>query len=301
MRQQKRLSLQFIDILNTNGFKCVYHNVRSLNKKLSHILSDQWYYQFDLLLFSETHTLVTDRIVIENYDHIFRSDKYLNKHTQKGVICFLRKNMKHQIIKHCWLNDRDKNYYVDLIHLNINDINIVTGYKSPDTNNAVFFNQLFKIIDNIESNEKNFNTILIGDFNFDLYTENSSFEKLLNKNNFKRALLSELPTTNFSTQIDIIFVNENMNNYVTGIYESFFSDHKPIFIGLEESNTLYNENLEIKNESENVISLYSPTKINTEHLLNQKSNKNEICNTDSRNDWKLIETNLKNLNKTFWD
>lgn len=48
---------------------------------------------------------------------------------------------------------------------------------------------------------------------------------------FSKTLMNETSTTNFGSQIDTIFI-KNIKNQHSGIYETYFSDHKPIFIGI---------------------------------------------------------------------
>lgn len=72
----------------------------------------------------------------------------------------------------------------------------------------------------------------MGDFNIDTIKNDSKLEKfLLDEFNFTKSLANESSTTNFNTQIDTIFT-KNINKYHSGIYDTYFSDHKPIFIGI---------------------------------------------------------------------
>ena len=60
LRKNKYLKLSYIDNVDSTKFKILYHNVRSLHKNISHILTDKWYHQFELLIFSETQTISSD-------------------------------------------------------------------------------------------------------------------------------------------------------------------------------------------------------------------------------------------------
>ena len=110
------------------------------------------------------------------------------------------------------------------------EIYILTGYKSHSTSNSIFNDFLLKC--NIQLLSKS-DFILIGDFNHNTYDENSSFEKYMNQINLSRGLPIEISTTDFNTQIDVIFLSKSIRMYNSGVYETFFSDHKPIFIGIK--------------------------------------------------------------------
>ena len=88
LRKNKYLKLSYIDNVDSTKFKILYHNVRSLHKNISHILTDKWYHQFELLIFSETQTISSDEFTIKDYELIFRSDNNLIERKQKGIMCF---------------------------------------------------------------------------------------------------------------------------------------------------------------------------------------------------------------------
>ena len=136
-----------------------------------------------------------------------------------------------------------------MVLINIEDTYILTGYKSPSVDNKTFISYFEKFKIN-KYNQNNF--IFIGDFNYDIYLENTSIEKYLNNQNLKRSIPSKISTTNFNTQIDIIFVNKIKTNFTAGVYETFFSDHKPIFIGINTIDTLSNANNNINNADDDI-------------------------------------------------
>lgn len=89
---------------------------------------------------------------------------------------------------------------------------------------------LKKMLCNINIDEK---IILIGDFNFDVYNGNNThISKFLKGFNLTTKLDPVISTTNHNTQIDIIFSNMDI---VTGVYNTYFSDQKPIYAVLNEN------------------------------------------------------------------
>lgn len=87
-------------------------------------------------------------------------------------------------------------------------------------------------------------SVFLGDFNIDTFNIDSPLEKSLKKIYFTRSLAAGLSTTNNDTQIDIIFTR-NIHHWQSGVYETYFSDHKPIYIGIN--------NVKFEKITENVI------------------------------------------------
>jgi hypothetical protein len=72
---------------------------------------------------------------------------------------------------------------------------------------------------------------------------NQSFLKklMISRSNLKSLLPSETVTTNLRTQIDVIF--SNMQFVRSGVYETYFSYHKPIFSKIYDSDEPIHEGL----------------------------------------------------------
>ncbi|XP_071581581.1 uncharacterized protein [Temnothorax nylanderi] len=247
LKQEKILELAYSKVIKGNIIKIIYQNVRSLNKNITNINCDKWYKQADLLIFSETQTIAKDNFTLEGFNIIFRSDNY-DKRSTRGIICFIRKELNGNINGHIQKDEtiNGQHRHIDLILLTVNKVQVITGYKSPSVTNTAFTYELSNILRKSLGNEK----IVIGDFNYDSYNDGGFLEKHLEKLNFKRALSTHVSTTNFNTQSDVIFISDRIFNYTAGVYETFFSDHKPIFIGLNEQSeipiasvkTLFEEN-----------------------------------------------------------
>ena len=79
-----------------------------------------------------------------------------------------------------------------------------------------------------------FPAIIIGDFNVNLL-ENSSEKQCLVKYLCEQQHYVQLinqETTDYKTQIDHIYTNIPDRIHTSGVLESYFSDHKPIFVSL---------------------------------------------------------------------
>ena len=132
---------------------------------------------------------------------------------------------------------------MESLFLTINDnkktINIGTVYRSPNGDNEKFFEE-FQML--IEQFPKNTTSIIMGDFNFDLFKRLESAIE-----NFEDIFLSQglFPLISLATHkvsdksascIDNIFTNCIENIYLTGVISDMGSHHSPIF-------SLFNLNL----------------------------------------------------------
>ena len=81
-------------------------------------------------------------------------------------------------------------------------------------------------------NDPNTPVIILGDFNVNLF-ENASDKNTLSKYLIEEKqyvqLISQV-TTDYKTQIDHIYTNIPERVKSSGVLESYFSDHKPIFV-----------------------------------------------------------------------
>ena len=122
--------------------------------------------------------------------------------------------------------------------------------------------------------------VVIGDFNINLNDVERSlqFKTLMSKYKLRSLLLEGTSTTDFETQIDVIFTNTE--NCSSGTYETYFSDHKPIFIQI----------------CENPISLNNESSFQRVNETNQVTSEFLLKSFDSLSisgDRNLIDINLK--------
>ena len=76
--------------------------------------------------------------------------------------------------------------------------------------------------------------IILSDFNVNLF-ENASDKNTLSKyliEEKQHVQLTTQVTTDYKTQIDHIYTNISERVKCSGVLESYFSDHKPIFVSL---------------------------------------------------------------------
>ena len=132
-------------------------------------------------------------------------------------------------------------------------LHIVGIYRSKSKVKTSKFIDALRNLHSNFINDSNVPVILLGDFNIN-FIENTSEKKTLS-----RYLIEEKQyvqcidevTTDYKTQIDHIYTNipEKVNN--SGVLETYFSDHKPIFI----SHSVKKETFEIRSYRVHKISL----------------------------------------------
>ncbi|CAC5411689.1 unnamed protein product [Mytilus coruscus] len=75
--------------------------------------------------------------------------------------------------------------------------------------------------------------IIMGDFNFDLNTGNTSFFKFM-RDTFCCSQIVSKPTTSYGTVLDLIFLNfDSRVNFETDVLDSYWSDHNVIYVAIE--------------------------------------------------------------------
>lgn len=104
-----------------------------------------------------------------------------------------------------------------------------------------FLREMFKVIvdDRNKTNKQKIvaETIVLGDFNINTIHADSQFEHFMKNYKFNRGLPVNIPSSAYhnTSQIDTIFVRGiGDNNILSGIYDTYFSDHKSIFIGIRQ-------------------------------------------------------------------
>jgi len=271
-----RLQLCYDDLKKTTGLKVIYHNVQAMNTSYKQILCDSWYTRADVMIFVETQTIPTDDYQFPGYNMIFRTDENAINRKQRGIMIYSKPQIKIEILDHI-LRELGTSH-IDLIHIKLSEYNLVTGYKSPKTNKGIFMDNLKKaanITDQIDA--------VIGDFNFDAYQKNSCIETEMRAQfKLEQVLPYGVSTTNMNTQIDVIFASKKQYCHA-GIYESYFSDHKVLYLVLNNTNNIVVEN-PTKNDLENPTNIIELQVSTTELEIDipmDKSNSSYVSTTES--------------------
>ena len=104
-------------------------------------------------------------------------------------------------------------------------IEILSIYRSPQSEIHQFTSDISKVLSNFPGI-----SIIVGDFNVNLLREpdNSTLMRFMYTQCY-HSMLNNTITTDYLSQLDFVFAKLEWKLY-TNAYESYFSDHKPIFI-----------------------------------------------------------------------
>ena len=114
---------------------------------------------------------------------------------------------------------------------NYEHINIIAVYRSPQVPLGQLCSALQQIVDQTSNNN-----IFIGDFNVNwlVEVERQSLYNVMVRDNGYRQLIDN-PTTDNNTLIDHIYTNIVNMETVSGNLETYFSDHKAIWIAYKRT------------------------------------------------------------------
>ncbi|XP_062705356.1 uncharacterized protein LOC134287489 [Aedes albopictus] len=270
LRKERSLSLVYNNLVNVSGLKVVYLNIRSLRANKKHVDVDPWYFRCDILIFSETCLYANEQIEFPGFNLVYRSDTisypdYVKKNIAKGIICFVRSSLKANVVDYCteFKADQKGHYHshIDLVKFVVNEIQIISGYKSPKVSVCDFKDTMLRF-----QLEESCPTIVIGDFNFNLNdTRNAQiheFSSFMINHSYVSKLSPTEATTILGSRLDIVYAN--FENITAGVYECYFSDHKPIYCiicskqsCLYDVNKIGNDNIQLFGKSSDLVSIDS--------------------------------------------
>lgn len=227
LKTKKSLKICFNTLQLKTGTVVAYHNVRSFLKYNPQIQNDAWYSRCNILILAETQTISTDRPALQDFQLVHRFDDFRTR-GPRGILVFSKPNMALKMVKAeiSKSTDNQKSYQSTVFLFECKDFYLISGYRSPSTPAIAFEHQLTSIMSMAKSNS-NKKIISMGDFNFDSTIANNPLNRIMLKFGMQSRLKSTDVTTNYNTQIDVVYTN--FKNVTSGTYESYFSDHKPIF------------------------------------------------------------------------
>jgi exonuclease III len=228
--------------------KICFHNVANLSYHLDYIKADFGMMNADVLLFAECHSKPTQKaqMAIPGYKliHLSGSNEI---NASNGLACYMKNGRGVNFIKDNSTNGLySSSSGVELALLTVNLANrqkifVCSLYNHPKNSFQSFWDE-FKtfIIDNIphiRDKSKAPIIFVFGDFNFNLLQRKSisdeNLGKFLNKFHLKLTNIDRC-TTDRETLIDWCLTNANSNLRLKAfVYESFFSDHKPLWLYID--------------------------------------------------------------------
>jgi endonuclease/exonuclease/phosphatase (EEP) superfamily protein YafD len=222
---------------DTSGtFKILFQNVRSLHLHFPDVASDYNAKAAHINMFVETALCSNDKndlYQIPNFQ-LFRNDIMLHgTRTPYGTAVYVKQNV-HLLSEPLRCNYNDVEMTLVRINQPVQNLHVVGIYRSKSKVKISRFIDALKNLHSTFINDINTPVVIIGDFNIN-FMENASEKNTLCKYLIEEKQYVQLinqVTTDYKSQIDHIYTNipERVKN--SGVLESYFRDHKPIFVSL---------------------------------------------------------------------
>lgn len=226
-KSQISLSLESFDVLPLSVTKVVFYNVRSLHRHMVDLKKDFTLLSADILAVSETRLGEADEIDMYSLTGFttYRFDYPGTAHRPAyGLAIFVKQSI---LVRNVF---RNLIHNIQVLSLEVacahNWLSIKFLYVPPKTS----ISHLKELLRSIISNEHFSQPILIaGDFNFDSHVSKALECFMLETFNLR--YLETGITTDYNSVLDQAFTNVgNAALHSWGTLESYYSDHKPIFI-----------------------------------------------------------------------
>ena len=204
-----------------NSIKVVYHNTQSLNKNFDFVKNDRFFKRADILFLFETWSLKEDNYDMKNFNCLTRKDCNSTSRQPFGYICYVKKNIAKDInivYQNTYYNTQNNKNYFSICILKYKSNFLCALYKSPTFPVSCLKNILNDLLKTF--NNKYSKIIFFGDFNINIKTNStdsnkSSFNEYMNELNLFSNIDSNFSfSTNFDTQIDLVFSNITQNTSI---------------------------------------------------------------------------------------
>ena len=208
------------------------HNVRSLNKHWEDLIVDPVILQSQVLVFQETMTLSTDCFNIPGHTLIGRIDGNARVSGSGTHIYSRNPSLCKFLAAHSSCHNGGR---IEILMIKFYDpvimdkpVVVMSIYRSPHSSMEEFYSDLHQVMSKSDNSD---HLIVTGDCNVDLLArspERDTFMKYFSNREFKQILSGV--STNYGSQLDCVFTKHFICS--CDIYESYFSDHKPMLISL---------------------------------------------------------------------
>ncbi|XP_078383840.1 uncharacterized protein LOC144666317 [Oculina patagonica] len=240
-RLRTEATLKPLAVLQTEGSPqtktILFQNVRSLHLHLDDIQSDYNIQKADVNIFVETKLCLLDRD--DTYQMrgftLYRNDfNHSNIRTCYGTAVYIKNDLNCTQIPYRF-NFNNVEITVMILSQPLPNIHVIGLYRSKSN---VTTSQLIGALNHLHNSlltEPAIPTVILGDFNINLMqinTEQKALKKYLITDKGYTQFINQY-TTDYRTQIDHIYTNIPQCVQSAGTLESYYSDHKPIFISLK--------------------------------------------------------------------
>ena len=216
------------------SLKVIFHNVRSLPLHKYDVFHDFNVSSSDINIFVETN--LTSKHRDEDFAmtgfQLHRNDNTedLCSKAVYGTVVYTKQHITYRTEP---LGQTCDNIEITVAILDepIPNLHLISVYRSPKVSMITLLNVMQLIHNHILQGKP---AIIMGDFNVNLLEDSSQRSALLSEmNNIGYTQLIKEVTTDYGSMLDHIYTNtQNFVSHV-GVLESYFSDHKPIFLCLK--------------------------------------------------------------------
>jgi len=257
MRKECQLENKFPFLLeNTNNrfltddsIFIMFHNVRAFNTdKRVNVMNDFGFKKADIIMLVETHTNLNhvSHVALDGYElKLLTGCKGTNQ--SQGQITFSKKKHTADFSMICHNANEKAEATNCMLEMSMfqykrNDdcIYICSVYKHPILKMSEFYKEFKEFLSesihySTNNNDYNPKLFVFGDFNIDFNVEKKYLNIFLNELGL-HSTFENTSTHNSNNQIDWCFTNVNKTTindkqrFESGVYESWFSDHKPIWL-----------------------------------------------------------------------
>ena len=214
----------------------IFQNVRSLHLHIHDVRSDYNIQKADVNIFVETKLCLLDRDDVYQLRGftLYRNDFNLsNIRTCYGTAVYVKNDLNCTHLP-CRFNTNNVEITIMVLSQPIPNIHVIGVYRSKTKVPISQFLDALTHLHNSVLTDPTIPTILLGDFNVNLM-EVSAEQKALKKSLITDRGYTQLIdqyTTDYRTHLDHIYTNVPQLIQSAGTLESYYSDHKPIFISL---------------------------------------------------------------------
>ena len=214
----------------------MFQNVRSLNLHIEDVRSDYNIQKADLNIFVETKLCSLDKddkFKLTGFI-LYRNDfNHSNIRTCYGTAVYIKNDLNCTKIPYRF-NVNNVEITVTVLSVPLPNIHVVGIYRSKIVKISLLIEALTYLHKSVLKSPT-IPTILLGDFNINLMqecAEQKALKAFLITNKGYIQWINQY-TTDYRTQIDHIYTNIPQLVQSAGTLESYYSDHKPIFISLK--------------------------------------------------------------------